>query len=429
MFTILTGSQFGDEGKGKIVDVLAPSYDIIARFQGGDNAGHTVKVKGEVFKLHTVPSGVLYDVRLLIGPWVVVNPEVLLGEIAQLEEGGVVVDAHRLGIDAKTSIIMPYHIVLDELFETRRSKKIGTTKRGIAYAYIDKTSRDEVQFADLSDRSRLKEKLDRMLPAKRAELEHMGATEEQLERALTADWLFEAGEKLSMYCTDVSREVSTAIARGKNVLAEGAQGTHLDVVHGTQKFVTSSSTLAGSACISLGVGPMLVDEVVGVVKAYITRVGEGPLPTEQHGEAGEHMQQVGGEYGTTTGRARRCGWFDVPLLKKSIVLNGYSSLVLTKLDVLTGLNPVRICTSYELDGELIHYPPELTSELERCTPVYEDVEGWSDDISGIKTFDELPDAALSYVRRLEEMLGVPVSMVSVGASREQMIQMEGRDER
>ncbi|MHC1588535.1 MAG: adenylosuccinate synthase, partial [Methermicoccaceae archaeon] len=336
MLTILTGSQFGDEGKGKIVDVLAPEYDIVARFQGGDNAGHTVKVGGEVFKLHTIPSGVLYDVRLLIGPGVVINPRVLLEEIARLEEGGVVVDNHKLGIDAKTSIIMPYHIVLDELFEAHRSRKIGTTKRGIAYAYMDKTSRDEVQFADIIDSGRLREKLDWMLPAKREYLEFLGATDDQIERALDTEWLFETGERLRAYCTDVSREVNTAIAEGRSVLAEGAQGTHLDLIHGTQKFVTSSSTIAGSACVSLGVGPKMVDEVVGVVKAYITRVGEGPLPTEQHGEVGEHLQQRGVEYGTTTGRARRCGWFDVPLLKKSIALNGYTSLTLTKLDVLTG---------------------------------------------------------------------------------------------
>lgn len=425
MLTILTGSQFGDEGKGKIVDVLAPEYDIVARFQGGDNAGHTVKVGGEVFKLHTIPSGVLYDVRLLIGPGVVINPRVLLEEIARLEEGGVVVDNHKLGIDAKTSIIMPYHIVLDELFEAHRSRKIGTTKRGIAYAYMDKTSRDEVQFADIIDSGRLREKLDWMLPAKRAYLEFLGATDDQIERALDTEWLFETGERLRAYCTDVSREVNTAIAEGRSVLAEGAQGTHLDLIHGTQKFVTSSSTIAGSACVSLGVGPKMVDEVVGVVKAYITRVGEGPLPTEQHGEVGEHLQQRGVEYGTTTGRARRCGWFDVPLLKKSIALNGYTSLTLTKLDVLTGLSPVRICTSYELDGEVVDYPPELTSELERCIPVYENVEGWNDDISGARRLDDLPDAALAYVRTLEHMLGVPITMVSVGASREQMIRVEG----
>jgi len=422
MLTILTGAQFGDEGKGKVVDVLAPTYDIVARFQGGDNAGHTVKVGGRTFKLHTIPSGVLYDVRLLIGPGVVMNPRVLLEEFSQLEDGGVVVDGNKLGIDAKTSIIMPYHIVMDELAETRRRERIGTTKRGIAYAYMDKVSREEVQFADIVDKERLRRKLEALVPAKRAYLEAMGADDEQLERAFDTEWLFEAGERLSCHITDVSREVNVALSEGKRVLAEGAQGTHLDIIHGTQKYVTSSSTIAGSACASLGVGPTMVDEVVGIVKAYITRVGEGPLPTEQHGGVGEHMQQVGGEYGTTTGRLRRCGWFDVPLLRKSIALNGYTSLVLTKLDVLGGLDPIKICTSYELDGTTLDYPPELTSDLARCTPVYEELEGWDEDISGARSFEELPSAARRYVERLEELLDVPIPIISTGPGREQTIQ-------
>lgn len=422
MLTILTGAQFGDEGKGKVVDVLAPTYDIIARFQGGDNAGHTVKVGGRTFKLHTIPSGVLYDVRLLIGPGVVMNPRVLLEEFSQLEDGGVVVDGNKLGIDAKTSIIMPYHIVMDELVEEGRRERIGTTKRGIAYAYMDKVSREEVQFADIVDKERLKHKLETLVPAKRAYLEAMGADDEQLERAFDTEWLFAAGERLSPYITDVSREVNVALSQGRRVLAEGAQGTHLDIIHGTQKYVTSSSTIAGSACASLGVGPTRVDEVVGIVKAYITRVGEGPLPTEQHGYVGEHMQQVGGEYGTTTGRLRRCGWFDVPLLRKSIALNGYTSLVLTKLDVLGGLDPIRVCTSYELDGSTLDYPPELTSDLGRCTPVYEELEGWDEDISGVSSFEELPSAARCYVERLEQLLGVPIPFISTGPDREQTIQ-------
>jgi adenylosuccinate synthase len=419
MFTILTGAQFGDEGKGKIVDLISNDYDLVVRFQGGDNAGHTVTVGDAVYKLHLIPSGVLLDTRVLIGPGTVLNPEVLVGEIDMLAKSGIKVGPDKLGIDAKTSIIMPYHIELDGLRESARSEKIGTTKRGIGFAYIDKVARDEVQMADVADRERLATRLSELAPQKESGIRDLGGDPSiVMDKGLIGKYM-ELGEKLAPYITDVSYEVNRAIETGKNVLAEGAQGTHLDVIHGTQKFVTSSSTVAGSACSGLGVGPTKVDKVIGIVKAYITRVGEGPLPTELNDRVGERLQQVGREFGTTTGRARRCGWFDLPLLKKSILLNGYTSIALTKLDVLSNIDPVRICAGYELNGEVIDYPPELTSGLSQCIPVYEDMPGWEAELTEVRQFTDLPQAAQNYVNRLEEMMGVPIEYVSVGPGRAQ----------
>jgi len=419
MFTIITGAQFGDEGKGKIVDLLAKDYDIVARFQGGNNAGHTVKVGDEVYKLHLIPSGILLDARVLIGPGVVLNPEVLAEEIAMLEKHEIKVDASKLGIDAKTSIIMPYHIEMDGLREAARTEKIGTTKRGIGYAYIDKVARDEVRLAELADRERFLARLEELAPQKEKEISALGGNPEIVRDQALIEKYLELGKKFAPFITDVSREINEALDAGKNVMAEAAQGTHLDVIHGTQKFVTSSSTISGSACANLGVGPTRVDNVTAIVKAYITRVGEGPLPTELTDETGEKIQKAGGEFGTTTGRGRRCGWFDLPLLKKAIALNGYTEIALTKLDVLTGLEPVKICTGYSLKGETLAYPPELAEELQGCEPVYEDLTGWDADLTEVKTFEDLPENARNYVDRLEELMGVPIRYISVGPGRAQ----------
>lgn len=424
MFTIITGSQFGDEGKGKIVDLLSSNYDIVARFQGGNNAGHTVMVGDEVYKLHLIPSGILLDSRVLIGPGVVLNPEVLAEEIAMLEQHGVKVNAGKLGIDAKTSIIMPYHIEMDGLREAAREQKIGTTKRGIGYAYIDKVARDEVRMAELVDSSRFLAKLEELAPQKEREITAMGGDPKIVRDPVLIEKYLVLGRQFADYVTDVSKELNDALDAGKNVMAEGAQGTHLDVIHGTQKFVTSSSTIAGSACGNLGVGPTRVDNVIAIVKAYITRVGEGPLPTELTDDLGERIQIAGGEFGTTTGRGRRCGWFDLPLLRKAINLNGYTEISLTKLDVLTGLDPVRICVCYNYRGENIDYPPELTEDLEKCTPVYEDLPGWKDDLTDVKSFEELPENAKGYVRRLEELMKVPINYISVGPGRAQTFRKE-----
>ncbi|MCZ7399243.1 MAG: adenylosuccinate synthase [Candidatus Methanoperedens sp.] len=417
MFTIITGAQFGDEGKGKIVDMLASQYDIVARFQGGDNAGHTVVAEGKTYKLHLIPSGVLFDARLLIGPGTVMNPKILMDEIAMLAENGVEVTPSRLGIDAKTSIIMPYHVALDTLRESKRAVKIGTTSRGIGFAYIDKVGRDEIQMADIADENRFRKRLLEIAPQKENAIKELGG-DMKIARSEVDEYI-EIGKKLKPYITDVSKEINLALKHGKNILAEGAQGTHLDIIHGTQKFVTSSSTVAGSACASLGVGPKKVDKVIGVIKAYITRVGEGPLPTEQKNEVGEHLREKGREFGTTTGRPRRCGWFDLPLAGKSINLNGYTGLALTKLDVLSGLNPLKLCIGYEIDGKQLDYPPELSDDIARCKPIYIDLPGWKEDISGAESFQNLPENARLYIELLEELMGVEIEYVSVGPGRKQ----------
>jgi adenylosuccinate synthase len=417
MFTIITGAQFGDEGKGKIVDMMAQEYDIVARFQGGDNAGHTVVAEGKTYKLHLVPSGVLFDARLLIGPGTVMNPEILKEEISMLADNGVEVTPAKLGIDTKTSIIMPYHIALDILRESKRTVKIGTTNRGIGFAYIDKVGRDEIQMADIVDKKRFLKRLDELAPRKEDAIIEMGG-DPKIARSKVNEYI-EIGRKLRPYITDVSREINLALKDGKKVLAEGAQGSHLDIIHGTQKFVTSSSTVAGSACSGLGVGPTKVDNVIGVIKAYITRVGEGPLPTEQKNEVGEHLRKRGGEFGTTTGRPRRCGWFDLPLAKKSIDLNGYTGMALTKLDVLGGLDVLEVCMGYELDGNTIEYPPELSEDLARCKPVYKDIPGWEEDISEVEVIVGLPDNAREYIELLEQLMKVKIEYISVGPGRKQ----------
>ena len=418
MFTILTGAQFGDEGKGKIIDLLAENYDLVVRFQGGDNAGHTVVVGGKKYKLHLVPSGAIFGRRLLIGPGVVLNPRVLWDEIQALESEGIKID---IGIDAKTSIIMPYHIELDMLREKARTEKIGTTNRGIGFAYMDKTAREEVQMADIADQSLLEAKLADIGPAKEKAIADLGGDPTVVKYGPFIDEYLEIGKRLKNRITDVSREINIAILEEKSVLAEGAQGAFLDVIHGTQKFVTSSFTTAGSACANLGVGPVMVDNVVGVIKAYITRVGEGPMPTELKNDLGIQIREKGGEYGTTTGRPRRCGWFDAVLGLKSIYLNGYTELALTKLDVLTGIENIEICVGYELDGETIGYPPESTAQLARCQPIYEDMPGWTEDITAVEDYGDLPKNASAYVERLEDLLGVDISAVSVGPGREQTI--------
>ena len=420
MFTIITGSQFGDEGKGKIVDLLSTNYQIVVRFQGGDNAGHTIIAEGKKFKLHIIPSGILSQSRLLVGPGTVMNPEIIVSEIDNLAKNNIKVTPEKLGIDAKTSIIMPYHIQLDELTEVARQHKIGTTKRGISFAYIDKVARDEIQLADIIDKKRFKKRLEELLPQKKEAIASFGGDSDKIE----GDWInkyIQIGQTLKSYITDVSYEIHNALERGEKVLAEGAQGTYLDVIHGTQKYVTSSSTIAGSACANLGIGPTSVTNVIGIVKAYITRVGEGPLPTELGGKIGDQIRENGGEYGTTTGRPRRCGWLDLPMLRKAIHLNGYTQLILTKLDVLTELSPVKICTGYKLNGKTLKYPPLQTHELAQAMPEYIELEGWDQDLTNIHYYNELPDAARDYVQYIENVAKIPITSISLGAGREQTI--------
>ncbi|MBZ3935991.1 adenylosuccinate synthase [Methanimicrococcus blatticola] len=424
MFTVITGAQFGDEGKGKIVDLLAEEYDIVARFQGGDNAGHTVVIGEETYKLHQIPSGILVGTTALIGPGVVLNPFTLTDELNMLKDRGISVTPETFGIDAKASIIMPYHIAMDALGEVSRKDKIGTTKKGIAYAYADRVLRNEIRLGDLFDEDRFYEKIDRLLPAKKETIAKLGGNPYDLFPDEEIKNLLKIGRELEDYSVDVSYEINNSLRAGKKVLAEGAQGTFLDVVHGTQKYVTSSSTIAGSACTGLGVGPSQVTKTIGLVKAYITRVGNGPLPTELDDEVGQHLVDVGHEFGTTTGRKRRCGWIDMPLLKKSINLNGYTELVLTKLDVLTGLETIKMCVAYELDGERIDYPPLMTEDMERCVPVYGDNSGWDEPIGHIRNYSELPEGARDFIEYIEKICRIPVSYVSVGPERDQTIKVD-----
>jgi adenylosuccinate synthase len=319
---------------------------------------------------------------------------------------------------------MPYHIELDRLGEMARTEKIGTTSRGIGLAYVDKVSREEVTVEDLVEPSLLEAKLEEIAPTKERAIEELGGDPSVVWSGL--EEYLDIGQRVREMVTDVSREINIAISEDKNVLAEGAQGAFLDVIHGTQKFVTSSFTSAGSACANLGVGPVMVDNAVGVMKAYITRVGEGPLPTELKEETGMLMRERGAEYGTTTGRPRRCGWFDAVLGLKAVYLNGYTELALTKLDVLSDLDPLKICVGYELLGEKIGYPPESTRLLSKCQPLYEDMPGWSGDISAVQNFDGLPVNARAYVERLEDLMGVDISAISVGPGREQTIYREER---
>ncbi|MFB6077330.1 MAG: adenylosuccinate synthase [Candidatus Nanohaloarchaea archaeon] len=419
MLSIVTGAQFGDEGKGKLVDRMTADADIVVRYQGGDNAGHTVVAGGTEIKLRLVPSGVLHGKRLLIGPGVVFNPSVWAEEMEMLADAGVAPGPDRLGIDAKTSVLMPYHRELDRLQEEQREDAISTTKRGIGFAYQDKVGRDEIRVEHLVDPDRFGRQLERILPDRLDRVERMGgdpdAVREEVEeyRDLAAD--------LAPHVTDVSREVHEALDDDRHVLVEGAQGTFLDVLHGTQKYVTSSHTTVGGACAALGVGPRRVDNSIGVLKAYITRVGSGPLPTGLEGETGDRLREQGDEFGTNTGRPRRCGWLDLPLARKAIRLNGYSALALTKLDILSGFDTVKVCTGYRADGTETAYPPETTRDLEQVEPVYEELPGWSADITAASSIDDLPDAALQYVEHVESELGVPVTAVSVGPDRDQTL--------
>jgi len=419
MFTIVTGAQFGDEGKGKIIDILCEDYDVVARFQGGDNAGHTVVVNGQKFKLHLIPSGVMRRKRLLIGPGVVVNPISLRREMEELKSRGFELTSRELGIDMKAGVIMPYHILLDTLSDERSG--IGTTHRGIGFAYQDKFGRVEIQMADLVDEESFWKKVDEIAPLKEILIERLGGDKNAVRDEEKFREYLEIGKSVKDYLTDVSLEVNERLDRGEAILAEGAQGTFLDVIHGTYKYVTSSFTISSSACVNLGVSPKKVDKIVGVTKAYTTRVGAGPFPTEIHDEIGDRIRSVGGEFGTTTGRPRRCGWYDAVLMRKAVKLNGYTELAVTKLDVLGGLKKIKICVAYELDGKELEYPPERTEDLMRCKPIYEELEGWEENIGNAKDISDLPKNARRYLERMEELAGIPITTVSVGEERKQTI--------
>jgi adenylosuccinate synthase len=422
--TILIGTQWGDEGKGKATDYLADHMDFVVRYQGGNNAGHTVLAGGRLLKLHLIPSGILYPhITSVIAGGVVVDPRVLLEEMDSLEAQGI--DTSRLLVSGNAHLIMPYHLELEKVTERFLGKHaLGTTKRGIGPAYADKAARIGLRVQDLTDRKIFREKLDVALKEKNPILAKVYNRLPLEPDGIGADYL-EYGERLAPHIADTSRLLYEALREGRGVLLEGAQGTLLDLDHGTYPFVTSSNPVAGGALASAGLGPTEVDRVIGVTKAYVTRVGAGPFPTEDTAEAGAHLGRVGREVGTTTGRARRCGWFDAVLLRYAARVNGLTELFLTKLDVLSGLSPLRVCTAYRYRGRSYEDFPPHQSIFHAAEPVFEELDGWDEDISGISSVGALPPAATKYVDRIRDLARVPVSVVSVGPSREQSLPLSG----
>ncbi|THB78275.1 MAG: adenylosuccinate synthase [Desulfobulbaceae bacterium] len=420
---VIVGTQWGDEGKGKIVDLLTKHADCIVRFQGGNNAGHTLVVDGQQFIFHIIPSGILYeDKRCMIGNGVIIDPAVLLDEIAELKDKGLPVTPQRLLISENAHLIMEYHKQLDLAQEAARSKgkKIGTTGRGIGPCYVDKVGRVGIKIGDLLDKSLLADKLQANIDEKNFLLtKKFGA--EPLSFDLLLDHVLAYGEQLTSYVGNVSLELDTARKAGKHILFEGAQGTQLDIDHGTYPFVTSSNTVAGNACNGTGFGPVHIDAVIGILKAYTTRVGEGPFPTELHDQTGEELQKKGGEFGATTGRKRRCGWLDGVVANDAVRLNGITGLAITKLDVLSGQKSIKMCTSYKLNGSTLHAMPSSIDKATGVQPLYEEHPGWDAEIDGVREFDNLPAQAKDYIRRIEDFTGVEATIVSVGPDREETL--------
>jgi adenylosuccinate synthase len=422
--TVVVGLQWGDEGKGKTTDLLAESVSLVVRYQGGDNAGHTVVIGDEVFKLHLVPSGVLHPhITPVIGNGVVVNPRTLLSEMAMLTERGI--DASRIRVSRAAHVIMPYHVAIDGATEARLAGEgLGTTRRGIGPAYADRAWRLGIRMGDLMEPNALRQRLARVLPERNAILEDTyGLPPFDLE-TIVAD-ATEWGERLREHIVDTTNLVQDALERGEHVLLEGAQGTLLDLDHGTYPYVTSSNPIAGGACTGAGVGPLQIDQVIGVMKAYSTRVGTGPFPTELDDETGRHLLDKGREFGTTTGRQRRCGWFDAATLRYAVAVNSVSSIMVNKLDILSGLPEVRLCTGYQVDGVLARWPIPL-ADLERAEPVYVTFPGWQEEINDVRRFEDLPPAAAAYIDALERLAGVPITLVSVGPERTQTMIRTGR---
>jgi adenylosuccinate synthase len=416
------GAQWGDEGKGKIVDWLAPHADIVARFQGGNNAGHTLVVDGEKTVLHVVPSGILHEGKVnLIGPGVVVDPSILLGELAALIERGVLRDPSRLRVSGRAHVILPWHRALDAAREKAAGKdSIGTTGRGIGPAYEDKVARRGVRVAELLEPDALRDKLDTVAKAKNFELrEFYGADTVDVDalHADAVDW----GRQLEQYIDHTGRILDHSLRDGKNVLFEGAQGTFLDIDHGTYPFVTSSNCVAGAVCAGSGIGPTKIDRVLGITKAYTTRVGAGPFPTEDEGEGGEALRKAGAEFGATTARPRRCGWFDAVVLREAVTVNGMTDMAINKLDVLSGFKELPIATSYKIDGKVTEDFPMTLGEVERAEPVYEMMPGWSEDVTRVRRLEDLPDNARRYIDRIEVLVDVQASFVSVGPGRDEII--------
>lgn len=426
MITALVGAQWGDEGKGKVIDIMAEKADVVVRATGGNNAGHTVVSGGKTYKLHLVPSGILYDGTLCcIGPGCVVDPLALLKEMVEVKANGTSLDGLR--IDYRAHIVMPYHLLIDELSEEAKGEGgIGTTKKGIGPCYMDKAERIGIRFYDILHPEVFAEKLRANLNAKNKYIGGMfgyGKTALRRKECLDFAKIFaeytEAGKKLAAYAADTTVIVYDAHKAGKNVLFEGAQGTLLDIDMGTYPYVTSSHPVTGGFCVSAGVGPTLVDECIGIAKSYTTRVGKGPFPTELFDETGDYIREAGFEYGTTTGRPRRCGWLDLVILRYAVRVNGLTGIAINKLDTLTGLKELKACTGYECDGEVITDFPADIHELDKCTPIYETLPGWTEDITKAKKPSDLPEAAMNYIRFIEKQIGCPVELIGVGPDRTQ----------
>lgn len=419
---VILGAQWGDEGKGKIVDLLTPSAHIVVRFQGGNNAGHTLIVNGEKTVLHLLPSGILHPNKIcVIGNGVVVDPAVLLSEIESLKKKGYLKNDRQLKISDRAHVIFPYHQLIDQLRETAKgSEKIGTTGRGIGPAYEDKIARRGIRMGELIDSNLLKKRLQEILPERNLYLTKvLGRNGFDLDEIYARFVTY--GERLKKYVCDTSLFLEEQFKKKKHLLFEGAQGTSLDIDHGTYPFVTSSNTVAASASIGSGLGPQSIREVWGVSKAYTTRVGEGPFPTELEDRIGEELRKRGNEFGSTTGRSRRCGWLDLVVLKHAVRVNGLTGLVMTKLDVLSGIQKLKVCVAYQLGSKKIESLPSQVEDLIECKPIYQDFSGWNEEISSIRKLNRLPSNAKKYLKAIEKKLGVPIVLASVGADREEHI--------
>jgi adenylosuccinate synthase len=415
---VVVGTQWGDEGKGKITDYLSEKAEVVARYQGGNNAGHTIVFEGKKYKLHLIPSGIFYEDKIcVIGNGMVVNPVALVEELKYLHSHGV--STKNLRISNRAHVILPYHIKLDGVEEANKgANKIGTTGKGIGPAYMDKAARIGIRIADLLDADEFKLKLERNLDEKNRLLEKVYDTEGFDFKEIYESYL-ECADVIRPYVTDTSVVLNEALDAGRRVLFEGAQGVMLDIDQGTYPFVTSSNPIAGGVCIGAGVGPTKINHVVGVAKAYTTRVGDGPFPTEIKDQIGDHIREVGHEYGTTTGRPRRVGWFDSVVVRHARRVSGITDLSVNCLDVLTGIETLKICTAYEYQGQVLEEFPASLKVLSQCRPIYEEMPGWKEDITGVRSLDELPENARHYLERIAQLSGIPLSIFSVGPGREQ----------
>ncbi len=420
---IVIGAQWGDEGKGKITDLLSKSADVVVRYQGGVNAGHTVVVDGQTFKLHLIPSGILYpDTECIIGSGTVIDPKVLIEELDQVESLGI--STAKLMISEAAHVTMPYHRLIDKASEERRgSQKIGTTGRGIGPTYADKSERTGIRMIDLISPERLREQVNWTVNYKNVILEKLYNLSPLDPDQVVSEYL-EFADRLRPHVIDASLSIYNAIQQRRNILFEGAQGTLLDLDHGTYPYVTSSNPVAGGACVGTGVGPTMIDRVIGVAKAYTTRVGEGPFPTEAKDDIGALLCDRGAEFGTTTGRKRRCGWFDAVIGRYAVRINGMDCMAITKLDVLDELSEIKVCVAYDMEGERCEDFPSSSIQLAKCQPIYETLPGWKQSTVDCRTLEDLPQQALDYLRFLAELMKVPIAIVSLGASRDQTIVVE-----